>query len=248
MKLALGKTRNRGNQGKWPKHLSDLTPEQKAIGDDFLKHWLEVLPNRYGIVDRFNHGYPVKHAPKDFHRTLEIGAGLGEHLNYERLNEAQRRNYFALDLRDNMVERLKQRFPDVTACVGDCQARLDFADGYFDRILAIHVLEHLPNLPAAIREMHRLVDKQRGVFSIVIPCEGGWAYSLARRISSQRIFECRYKQPFRWFIEREHLNVPEEILAELEPYFRVVHRTFFPTWLPFVFANLCLGITLQPRS
>ncbi len=232
---------------KWPKRFPDLTPEQRAISDDFMKYWHEVLPKRYGIVDKFNHEYAVKHAPRDFQRTLEIGAGLGEHLSYERLSDAQRRNYVALDLRSNMVERIRERFPDVTAYVGDCQSRLDFADGYFDRILAIHVLEHLPNLPAAVREMHRLLDKERGVVSVVIPCEGGWAYSLARRVSAQRIFESRYHQPYRWFIEREHISVPEEILDELRPYFRIVHRTFFPTWLPSVSVNLCLGMTLRPR-
>lgn len=232
---------------KWPRRFPDLTPEQKAISDDFMKYWHEVLPKRYGIVDKFNHRYAVKHAPQDFQRTLEIGAGLGEHLSYERLNDAQRRNYVALDLRSNMVERIRERFPDVTAYVGDCQSRLDFTDGYFDRILAIHVLEHLPNLPAAVQELYRLVDKRRGIVSVVIPCEGGWAYSLARKISAQRIFESRYHQPYRWFIEREHISVPQEILHELKPYFRIVHRTFFPTWLPSVSVNLCLGMTLQPR-
>lgn len=232
---------------KWPKAFPELTPEQKYISDDFMKYWHEVLPKRYGIVDQFNHKYVVKHAPKGFARTLEIGAGVGEHLVYERLTEAQGRNYVAIDLRENMVEQIKERFPEIMASVGDCQSRLDFTDGYFDRILAIHVLEHLPNLPDAIREMYRLCDKRRGIFSVVIPCEGGMAYSLARRISARRIFERRYKQPYQWFIEREHINKPEEILVELEPYFRIVHRTFFPIPLPFVFCNLCIGITLQPK-
>ena len=43
---------------------------------------------------------------------------------------------------------------------------------------------------------------------VVIPCEGGLAYSLARRISAQRIFEKRYGMSYRFFIESEHINVP----------------------------------------
>ena len=39
-----------------------------------------------------------------------------------------------------------------------------FADGFFDRSIAVHVLEHLPNLPAAIREVYRLLDRERGEF------------------------------------------------------------------------------------
>src|SRR5664280_577787 len=232
---------------KWPKRFSPLSEEQQRISNDFMKHWHDVLPNRYGVVDRYNHSYPVKNAPSCLLRTLEIGAGIGEHIKYERLAAEQRQNYVAVDIRENMVQRLKERFPDVRAFQGDCQARLEFPDGHFDRILAIHVLEHLPDLPAAIREMHRLCDKSRGVFSVVIPCEGSLAYGLARRVSAQRIFEARYKQSYRWFIEREHINRPPEILDELQPYFTVIHRSYFPLPLPLLFCNLCVGLTLAPR-
>ena len=232
----------------WPKVLPALTPEQQRISDDFMHYWHEVLPKRYGIVDDFNHKYPVRYAPKQFLRTLEIGAGLGEHLSYERLTPEQKSHYVALELRQNMADRIKRRFPEFQTCVGDCQVRLDFQDGYFDRILAIHVLEHLPNLPAAIAEMHRLCNKESGVFSVVIPCEGSLAYTIARRISAQRIFEKRYKQSYRWLIKREHLNRPHEILDELRPYFKISHRGFFPIPIPAVACNLCIGLTLRPKK
>ncbi|WP_040615169.1 hypothetical protein [Rickettsiella grylli] len=48
-----------------------------------------------------------------------------------------------------------------------------------------------------------------------IPCEDGWAYTLARKISGQRIFEKKYKQSYRWFIEREQVNVPTELSKKL---------------------------------
>ena len=231
----------------WPKILAPLNEEQRRISDDFMKHWHEVLPQRYGIIDDFNHGYPVRHAPGKFLSTLEIGAGLGEHLAYEKLTAEQERHYVALELRENMAARLRERFPNVQAHVGDCQARLPFADGSFDRVLAVHVLEHLPNLPAAVREMHRLCHPERGVFSVVIPCEGGMAYTLARRISAQRIFEKRYHQPYDWFIQREHLNVPSEILGELQSFFEITDRSFWPLRVPLVFCNLCIGLTLRPK-
>lgn len=232
----------------WPKIIPPLSPEQQRISDDFMRHWHEVLPNRYGMVDDFNHGYVVKHAPQSFLRTLEIGAGIGGHIPYEKLSPEQEVNYHALELRENMAEQIRARFPKVQACVGDCQRRLEFADGHFDRIIAVHVLEHLPNLPAAIREMHRLCDQQRGVVSVVIPCEGGLAYGLARRISAQRIFEKRYQQSYRWFIEREHINRPREILHELGEYFEVTHCSHFPLGLRSITLNLCIGLTLRPRQ
>ena len=236
------------SNGKWPKTFPPLTDEQKRISDDFMKHWHEVLPRRFGRIENFNHGYPVRHAPAGFRRTLEIGAGLGEHLEHENLTVDQEREYYAVELRPNMAAAIQQRFPNIKAITGDCQQRLDFPDGYFDRILAIHVLEHLPNLPAAVQEMYRLCDKQAGIFSIVIPCEGSLAYTLARRVSAQRIFEKRYNQSYRWFIEREHINRPHEILQEMRPYFTIEHRSFFPLRLPVIFCNLVIGMTLRPRG
>jgi ubiquinone/menaquinone biosynthesis C-methylase UbiE len=126
---------------KWPKVLPPLTAEQKAISDDFMKHWHEVLPKRFGIAERFNHGFVVRTAPQGFRRSLEIGAGLGEHVRFEKLTTEQVANYFALDIRKNMIEEFRGVHPGVHAIVGDCQRRLDFPDGYFDRIIAIHVLD-----------------------------------------------------------------------------------------------------------
>jgi len=233
---------------KWPKVLPSLTPEQQRISDDFMEHWHAVLPRRYGVLEDFNHRYPLKHAPASFRTTLEIGAGLGEHLAYEPLTPEQERHYVALEVRENMAARIRQRFPRVQVVVGDCQARLDFPDGSFDRILAVHVLEHLPNLPGALREMRRLCHPVRGLCSVVIPCEGGLAYGFARRLSAQRIFEKRYDQSYDWFIRREHLNRPSEIIQELAPHFDVLHRSFFPLKLPLVFCNLCIGLTLRPKG
>jgi SAM-dependent methyltransferase len=232
---------------KWPKIIPPLTSEQQQISDDFMKLWHETLPKKFGVAERFNHGWVVKTAPESFRRTLEIGAGLGEHLQHEKLTPEQHSQYTALEYRENMAAELRRRYPRIQVVVGDCQERMNLPDGHFDRILAVHVLEHLPNLPAAIREMHRLCDKSKGIFQVVIPCEGSLAYTMARKLSAQRLFEKRYKQSYRWFIEREHINYPREIMDELAPYFTIVCRTFFPIPAPIVFCNLFIGMLLRPR-
>jgi SAM-dependent methyltransferase len=236
------------SQDKWPKKFPSLTAEQKAISDDFVRYWLEVLPRRFGTVDRFNHSYVVDSAPQDFSRTLEIGAGNGEHLRYERLSKHQEANYYAVEIRPNIADELRIQCPQINVFVADCQERMDFKDGFFDRIQAIHVLEHLPNLPAAVREMHRLCSQNNGVLSIVLPCEGSLAYSLARKVSAQRIFERRYGQSYAWFIEREHINSPAEIFEELSRCFHLVSSRYFPFRLKIEAINLCIGATLRPKE
>ncbi len=149
-----------------------------------------------------------------------------------------------------MLEEARRRHPSARTVWGDCQRPLPFVEGFFDRVLAIHVLEHLPDLPAALREVYRLINKTRGQFLVVIPTEGGLAYGLARKISAQRVWNQHYAPvPYAEFIGREHINVPAEILAELAPYFEVRARRFFPfPWLPALDCNLCIGLALKPRA
>jgi SAM-dependent methyltransferase len=236
---------------KWPKILPPLSPEQQRINDDFMQRWHVELAgkSRYGMVENFNHNFPVRHSHPNFKSTIEIGAGLGGHLHYEKLTPEQESNYYCNEYRENMAAEIKRRHPNVQTIVGDCQQRMDFPDGFFDRYIAVHVLEHLPNLPCAIQEAYRLLNKRRGQLLVVIPCEGSAAYTLARKISAQRIFEKTYGMSYDVFIKREHINLPQEIIEELHPYFTIEHRSFFPLpFLPFVFNNLCIGLALTPRA
>ena len=237
------------NAAKWPKVLPPLTPEQRRISDEFMKHWHDRLPGAwYGIVEGFNHNFPVRHSRPEFVSTLEIGAGLGEHIRYEKLSSEQERNYHALELRENMAAEIRRNFPAINVVVGDCQRDLQFADSSIDRVVAVHVLEHLPDLPGAIREVYRVLHKGRGQLLVVIPTEGSLAYTIARKISAEREYKKKFGGDYSWFYKREHINLPDEIQEELHPYFTVESRSTFPLpFLPFLFCNLCLGLALKPR-
>jgi ubiquinone/menaquinone biosynthesis C-methylase UbiE len=232
---------------KWPKVLPPIDPEDQRINDDFMRYWHEVFATKLGFADRWNHRYVVKRAPKTFRRTLEIGAGIGEHLAWEKLSPKQESEYVAIELRENMAKGLRARFPHIRVLVADVQERLGFPDNYFDRVIAVHVLEHLPNLPAAVREIHRVCTSDATV-AVVIPCEGSTATIIARQLSAKRLYERRYRRPYDLFIRREHLNLPEEITEELLRFFKIEHRSFFPVPIPIKWCNLFIGITLRPRK
>ncbi len=233
--------------GQWPKAAPVLTAEQSRIADDWMEYFFEVNRDRFrGVID-FGHKFVARHSRPGFVRTLEIGAGLGEQLTYEQLNDEQMEQYVAVELRESMASVLQQRWPKTKTIVSDCQERVPYPDGHFDRILAIHVLEHLPNLPGFLAEARRLLDERRGELLVVIPCEGGLGYSLGRRITSQRIFEKRYNQSYRPFIEAEHINNAGEILHELRKTFVVEKVSWYPLRVPSVHLNLCIGLVLRSQ-
>ena len=231
----------------FPKQIPELSSEQKLIKDDFMEHWLKVLRKNYGIVDKFNYKTVVNSVPKNFLKTLEIGAGIGEHLNYERLNDDQKKNYYAMDIRQNLLKIVSKEHPMINTILGDCEKKIEFENNFFDRVVAIHILEHLPNLPNAIIEVARVL-KHSGMFQIVISCEGSIAYTIARKISAKRIFEKKYKTSYDWYIKSEHINLPHEIISELKKKFLIIKKTYFPIPISFEFCNLCIAINLKLKS
>lgn len=239
--VQLKNTKVRGPSG-WPKRVPQLTPEQRRIQEDWLRHYHEGLPDQHGHIVRFGHGYAARTARPG--HTLEIGAGLGEHLRHEDLTAQE---YHAVELRESMAEAIRRDFPSAVTVVADCQRRLPYDDASFDRAIAIHVLEHLADLPVALEEIERLL-RPGGVFAVVIPCEGGLGYSMGRRVTSQRAFERRYGTSYRWHIESEHVNQAREILDELRRRFDVAERTYFPSRIPLIDFNLLIGITCVRRS
>ncbi len=226
---------------RWPKQMPVLTPQEQAIRAEFMKVWLKEYPRKYSLMEDFNHRaiFQGHVLPKDC-KTLEIGAGIGAHIKYENL---QAQEYYALDVRADFVDHLKNEFPGVRPVCGDIQAGIGFPDHYFDRILSVHVLEHLPDLPAALQEIKRLL-KPSGFCEFVLPCEGSMAYSLARKISAQRLFKKRYPGvSYDIYIKSEHVNLYSEIIEELNKSgFLTQRRVFFPFPVGFIFCNLAVGL------
>lgn len=93
---------------KWLKKVPDLTPERQAIRDDFMRAHLEAMQTKwYGVIERFNHKYPLRSAFPGA-RTLEIGAGLGDHLKWEGYD---RQEYHLNELAPNSVSAFDPPFP-----------------------------------------------------------------------------------------------------------------------------------------
>lgn len=226
----------------WPKILPQLNDQQKLAREQFMMAWHQELPSKYKMIENFNHGFPASLPIKPGSVTLEIGAGLGAHAAFEDLTH---QDYFLMEYREDFCKELRKKFnPEKVVC-GDIQKQLPFPAQKFDRVVAIHVLEHLPDLPKALVEIKRLM-KHDGVFDIVLPCEGGLAYTLARKISAERMFRKRFKMDYGPIIKNEHVSTYQEIVTELKKHFRFQSSQYFPLLAPISTINLVVGLRAVP--
>ena len=230
----------------WPKKVIQLTPEQARTKSDWESYWLGDGIQRYSFVERFNErvfsSLQMGDVPRK--RTLEIGPGKGNFVTrYLKPGE----EYFCVDRREDFCRDLAPVVSEGHAVCADVQEKMPFDDGFFDRIIAVHILEHLPDLPAALAEVRRLLTPA-GAFDVVIPCEGTILYSLGRKLSSERAFKRRFSEDFGPIIKSDHVNTAQEIIEELERDFVIETRFFSPlTRVPVVALNLLAGFRLKKR-
>lgn len=220
---------------KWPKQRPELSQEQRRIMRAWYDYWLPLLNQRFGLVGKFNRNFALRSGSRGL-KTLEIGVGEGRHAELEASD-----NYYGIELTPGFMQ---YRTRMVAA---DAEIGIPFQSNSFDRVLAIHVLEHLANLPAALKEVSRVL-RPGGVFSVVIPCEGGIGYSIGRNLSVRPIFEKRFGKNYDWMIAYDHVNTAHEVLAELRARFQLTRATYFPLRVPVVDANLCIGLEMSTLS
>lgn len=192
-----------------------------------------------------------------FGRVVEVGAGTGVHLRYvhHRFDE-----YWMTDLHPPLLEKIatpsrtaEQGGGDTRQCGGTSfrlsgedrgqvwvarqdATRLDFPDDHADRLIATHVLEHLPRPHEVLREWVRVL-KPGGVLTLVLPCDPGVAwrlgrYALVRRKLMRTGFEYDY------WMAREHINPINVLVAFCRHYFALINELWWPTRIPSMDANL----------
>ncbi len=95
-------------------------------------------------------------------RLLEIGCGNGK-LWENRNIDLRNREIFLSDISKGMVHEVRKKLgKDYNCIVTDCQA-IPFKDGYFDAVIANHVLFYIQNLEKGLSEICRVL-KDNGIF------------------------------------------------------------------------------------
>jgi len=125
-------------------------------------------------------------------RALDIGCGpavMEEALVAQGFSEVH-----GLDLSARMIEQGKARIAarglkGCTLEVGDV-TRLGAADGFYDAVLAMGVLEYLPDYGAALREIHRVL-RPGGIAVLTVPNRFSPYHAVRRAYTALRAFAGR---------------------------------------------------------
>jgi len=172
--------------------------------------------------------------------TIDIGCGQGYHWPFM----ADRQRLIGFDIRQDSLARIHREWPDATLIRGDV-LRMPFKSGRIERATSIYALEHLFFLEDALSEISRILAPQ-AKFLVGIPCEGGAAWTLGRKLTSERAMSKRYNLDYRRYIALEHCNTASRIEKALGFYFRRLDRQLFPfNFLPTPELNLTLSLALE---
>ena len=204
----------------------DTNNTKKTLAGSFLQKSHGLLESTFGKDIYFN-------------EVLEVGAGTGHHLpfighKYDR--------YVMTDGNDEMLaiakDKYQKQIADHSLLIEKQNAvSLSYPDNSFDRLIAAHVLEHLPNPVTVLREWNRVV-RPGGVISIVLPCDPGLLWRFGRMLGPRRnakklgLFEYDYEQA------SEHINPIYNLVVFIQYHFENISESWYPARLPYPDLNL----------
>lgn len=170
-----------------------------------------------------------------FGSVLEVGAGTGMHIKAVRhrfdtyvISDLNEVFLDKIDLPDHLSGKVQTAREDATA--------LSFDDNSFDRVIGAHVLEHLYQPHAVMREWQRVL-KPGGVLSLILPCDPGVAWRLGRRLLARKKF-VRAGMDYDYWMAREHVNPLNNLVSFVRYYFDDVDEQWLPLRVPSMDLNL----------
>ncbi|WP_027925675.1 class I SAM-dependent methyltransferase [Pseudomonas sp. URMO17WK12:I12] len=172
-----------------------------------------------------------------FGRVLEIGAGTGEHLPFVRHTFD---HYILSDLDGTTLERAKEKlagkYDQKVSFVTQAGSELEYPDNTFDRVVAVHVLEHICQPHLVLKEWRRVL-KQGGILSILIPTDPGMAWRFGRHLGPRKKAIAQ-GIAYDYVMAREHVNSCNNLIALLRHYFPGSTES----WWPFPVSSIDLNL------
>lgn len=214
--------------------------------DDYMQRWTAAYESANygkglaaGLLTR-SHIWCERPFGLDQHfpRVLEVGAGTGVHIAHVRHTFDE---YVISDLNPPMLEQAvgigtSSQHSGIIRVQREDATKLSVSDASFDRLIAAHVLEHLPQPHQVLREWSRVV-KPGGIISLVLPCDPGMAWRLGRHLGPRKKFEA-LGIAYDYWMAREHINAITNLIAFIRYYYPQVQENWYPLRVPSSDLNL----------
>ena len=205
----------------FPKKRPALPPEFEAIYADHYKENREGSSAASGVAQKLESWMHRKVAADSspHKRTLEIGAGTLNHLQYEP----------DVNLYD-IVEpfhSLYESSPLLNRVSSIYDSVFDIPEGeQYDRIISIATFEHICDLPAVVAGAGMLLSSE-GSLNLGIPSEGTILWKLGYTMTTGLEFKRKYGLDYEVLMRHEHVNTAAEIEDVLRLFFKKVERKVF---------------------
>jgi SAM-dependent methyltransferase len=218
----------------WQQHSSEALEEYFESGNILFRKIHDSAHNRVAQWSR---------EQSDAGWTVDIGCGTGYHYPYYDSLE----NVIGIDFNLDSLKKIKKRYSEAILIHADC-CNVPLKDGLAGKVFSIYILEHIYYLENVLLEIQRILSAE-GTFFVGLPCEGGLAWNLGRKLTSERSLSKRYNIDYRKVIAIEHCNTVREVVERLKKCFEIEKRYFFPLrFIPFFFLNLTVAMRLSKKS
>lgn len=158
-------------------------------------------------------------------KTLEIGAGTLNQLDFERTNIYDIVEPFQKLFQDSTnLKYVRNIYSDISNVCND----------KYDRITSVACFEHIENLPEVVVKVTELLEPN-GKLCISIPNEGRFLWKFSYTITTGREFEKRFGLKYETLMRHDHINTADEIEQILKYYFKKVKMSLFGVGKTFSF-------------
>lgn len=154
---------------------------------------------------------------------LELSIGQGHH---PRQRARRLKGFHGLDINFHNLEKVKTRFRKLDLVAADASDLL-FANGSFNRVIAIYLLGHLNKLDQTMREVNRLL-MDNGDFLVALPAEGGLLYKIGREFTTKRYMEKKFNIDYDAVINASPVNKYPLIIENLLNFFKIEKIAYLP--------------------
>ena len=226
-----------GEDDVWLKH-RDTTADTYTDANYSSKLQAFVMDQSHKLVE--------KNFDKKIHfkSVLEVGAGTCEHLQFVEHTFDQ---YIMTDLDQKPLDiakkKLVDKFPKSIKFEKQNATKLDYPDDSFNRVIGVHVLEHISQPHLAIKEWYRVLC-DGGVMSILIPTDPGLAWRLSRHFGPRRR-AIKKGMPYDYIMAREHVNPCNNLIALLNFYFPMAKVLWWPLPVALIDVNLFYACNIK---